>query len=232
MTQIIECRGVKIPHDPRFISEKVAKRLRKDMYETPEVTGLAKFIKPSDRVLELGAGIGFISSYVATNLGVTEITCIEANPELCSYIRTVHATNGVASAEVLNTIALPDDCDWPESDAMPFYITDPFWSSSMIKPRDANGVTETQVPVMRLSALIDRIRPSVIICDIEGGEETLFNAVDLTGVRAIFLELHTRVYGGHGVRRVFDAMHRHDFFYHQKASCADVVMFERLKPLV
>jgi FkbM family methyltransferase len=228
MPDLLECRGVLIPNDEDFISEKVAKRLSRDMYETPEVLGLPKFIRPSDRVLELGAGIGFISSFLAAQLNVAHVTCIEANPQLCPYIERVHLANGVTCATVENAVALSDCSDCPGGDTMPFYVTDPFWSSSMTQPR-SQPYDLTQVPAVRLSDVIKQVRPSVIVCDIEGGEASLFETVDLSGVRAIYMELHTRVYGGAGIRKAFDAMHRNDFFYHQKVSCGDVVLFERLK---
>lgn len=229
MEELIECRGVRLPRDSRFISAKVEKRLDRDMYETPEVLGLPKFIKRRDRVLELGSGIGFVSSYLATQLDVAQITCIEANPELCAYIERVHEANGITHASVRNAVALPDDAAWPADGTVPFYVTEPFWSSSMTEPRSTPS-TLTHVPALRLSDLVAELKPTVIVCDIEGGEASLFGSVDLTGVRAIYMELHTRVYGGMGIQKVFDDLHRAGFFYHQKASCADVVLFEKIRP--
>ncbi|WP_336423721.1 FkbM family methyltransferase [Roseovarius sp. D0-M9] len=228
MQNMIECRGIAMPHDERFINTKVHKRLSQDMYETPEVLGLEKFIKSSDRILELGAGLGFISSYLVKHLGVDHVTCVEANPQLCNYIERVHRANEIENASITNAVALSDSATWPKDDVMPFYVTDPFWSSSLSEPQNKPS-TITHVAATRLSDMIKRENPSVIVCDIEGGEASLFDSVDLKGVRAIYMELHTRVYGGAGIRKVFDDMHRHNFFYHQKASCADVVLFERLK---
>lgn len=228
MTDFVECRKIRFPLEEQFIGPKVARRLRRDMYETPEVGGLDDFIRNGDRVLELGAGIGFISSYLGRNFDIDSIACIEANPKLCDYIRRVHQANGLQDTDVENAIALSDYALWPENGTVPFYLTDPFWSSSLIAPRD-KPATRISVPAVRLSDLVAKLRPTVIICDIEGGECSLFDACDLAGVRNIFLELHTRVYGGTGVRKVFDDLHRHDFFYHQKVSRGDVVLFERLK---
>lgn len=228
MDNTITCRDIRFPADDRIITAKVAKRLRRDMYETPEVTALAKFVKPGDRVLELGAGIGFISSFIARTHDVEHITCVEANPQLCAYIGRVHAMNGVTNASIRNVVALSDAAPWPEQGQMPFHLTEPFWSSSLTPPRDGVS-TRIGVDALRLSDLVTELRPTVIICDIEGGECGLFEACTLTGVRNIALELHTRVYGGAGVRKVFDDLHRHDFFYHQKVSSGDIVLFERLK---
>lgn len=229
MDDTITCRGIRFPADDRIITAKVARRLRRDMYETPEVTALSKVLHPGDRVLELGAGIGFISSFAARGFDVAQITCVEANPRLCAYIGRVHACNGVTNAGIRNVVALSDAAPWPEGGDMPFYLTEPFWSSSLTPP-PGGAATRIAVAAVRLSDLVAELRPTVIICDIEGGECCLFEACDLGGVRNIALELHTRVYGGAGVRKVFDDLHRHDFFYHQKVSSGDVVLFERLKP--
>ena len=147
MNEFILCRGVKFPYDKRFISDKVARRLRNDLYEKPEVLGLSKFLKPTDRILELGSGIGFVSSYAATQLGVHHITCVEANPELCAYIRQVHLENGVKGATIHNAVALSDVSEWPASDTVPFYITDPFFSLSLVKPRKQVKYYEASISI-------------------------------------------------------------------------------------
>jgi FkbM family methyltransferase len=228
LAEIITCRGIRFPGDDRILTAKVARRLRDDMYETPEVTALGRFLKPGDRVLELGAGVGFISSYIARNFAADHVACVEANPRLCAYIGRVHAMNGVTNTSIRNVVALSDAAPWPDAGTVPFHLTEPFWSSSLNAPR-SGAATRIDVAAARLSDLVSELRPTVIICDIEGGEFGLFEACDLSGVRHIALELHTRVYGGAGVRKVFDDLHRHDFFYHQKVSSGDIVLFERLK---
>ena len=84
------------------------------------------------------------------------------------------------------------------------------------------------VPAIRLSDLVKRSGATVLVCDIEGGEADLFGSSDLGDVTYVTMELHTRKYGGRGIRRTFEGMHRQGFFYHQKFSAADVVVFKRL----
>ncbi len=227
----IVSRGMRFPDDPQIITASVAKKLRREKYETPEITGLEKFVQPKDRVLELGGGIGYISTFIAKFLNVQAITVVEANTKLCSYIQQVHAANDVAHVALKNGVALPDaahdEPSLPSDHTIPFYITDPFWSSSMIAPAKASDAIRVDVPAFRLSDLVASFKPTIIVCDIEGGEVELFEQVDLTGVNYIYLELHTRVTGAHGVVRVFEAMHRHRFFYHQRVSRDGVVLFQR-----
>ncbi|QYX57544.1 FkbM family methyltransferase [Roseovarius sp. SCSIO 43702] len=224
--EIITSRGVQIPVDPAVIQPKVAKKLRKEFYETPEAVGLPRFVTQKDRVLEIGAGIGFISTYLAAHIAPQSITCVEANPVLADYIRRVHELNGV-TAEVHNAVLLPDNADMPRSGTVPFHVTEPFWSSSFENPKDLPS-TLVDAPVRRLSAMIRECDPTVIICDIEGGEASLFEEVDFGNVRHIYVEVHRRYIGANGVRKMFHDLHRHDFAYSPRASESTQVLFMRI----
>ena len=222
----VTCRGVQIPLDSHIITPKVARQLSREFYETPEVTALPLFCTQADRVLELGSGIGFISTYLAKTVNVSHVTCVEANPVLCDFIARVHKLNEVPDAQVQNAVLMSDVAEMPESGEMPFYTTSPFWSSSLTRP--AKGFyCPIVVPTIRLSDMIAKVDPNVIVCDIEGGELDLFEQADLGRVRNVFMELHTRVYGGPGVVKVFENMHRLGFFYHQRISARGTVLFRR-----
>jgi FkbM family methyltransferase len=226
-TDFITCRGVRIPADPEVITGKIARKLRTESYETQEVTGLSEFVRSSDRILELGAGIGFISSFLAKTLNVKHITCVEANPALCEFAARVHKANDVDCADIKNLVACSDDQMSGTSDTVPFFVTDPFWSSSLKRP-SAGDFTEIKVARTPLSEIVAETKSTVIVCDIEGGESDLFEDTNLQGVRSVFMELHTRVYGGRGIMKVFESMHKNGFFYHQRASRMGAVLFKRL----
>ena len=227
LTDFITCRGVRIPADPDVITAKIARKLRKETYETQEVNGLSEFIRQSDRVLELGSGVGFISSFLVKSLNVEHVTCVEANPVLCDFTSRVHEANGVECAQIRNAVACSDDHNTGTSGNVQFYVTNPFWSSSLTRPSngDYEVINVSQTP---LSDFVADTKPTVIVCDIEGGEVDLFGNTDLTGVRSVFMELHTRLYGGRGIIKVFEHMHRNGFFYHQRASIKGAVLFKRL----
>ncbi len=226
MANFIECRGVRFPEDNNILTGKIKRKLSSGQYEAPEANSLHRFLKPDARAIELGGGIGFISTLMS-QAGVEQITTVEANPVLCDYIRHVHELNGVKNAEVFNGVALPDD-EAESTDKATFYVTDPFWSSSLQRPRGRNAEA-IEVSALSLSQIIKTTQANTIICDIEGGELSLFKDVDLTGIRHVYMELHTRRYGGRGVVAIFEAMHAQGFYYHQKISGNDVCLFERLK---
>ncbi len=223
MTKILEISGVRIPYDDTIITPKIARSIEKGRYENDEVTGTPKFIKPDDRVIELGAGIGFISTFIATSLGVKNIMCVEADPNLCKFIRTVHKENGVTTAEVRNVVALNDAGDVGMID---FYVREPFWSSSL--DGEDEYVKSVEVQTIHLSSLIKEFNANTLIVDIEGGERDLFSPLDLTGIDKVFLEIHTRKIKRIGIKMCFDALSDCGFAYDQQVSRGGSVLFRRI----
>ncbi|WP_170754595.1 FkbM family methyltransferase [Ruegeria lacuscaerulensis] len=223
MQDLLSLRGVRIPNEPDVITPQVARSIRAERYEKDEVTGLPKFIDPEDRVVELGAGIGFISSYLATQLNVRRVMCIEANPTLCDFIGRVHAANGIEGVEVLNAVALADSHELGMST---FYIRDPFWSSSLDpKPE---YVQEVSVPERHLSEILGDFDANVLIVDIEGGEKYLFDGANLANVDKVYLEVHTRKIGLRGIKACFDHLSALGFAYDQRVSSGGSVLFRRV----
>ncbi|MFZ1964050.1 MAG: hypothetical protein WAU78_11410 [Roseiarcus sp.] len=65
----------------------------------------------------------------------------------------------------------------------------------------------------------------MLIVDIEGAEETIFDNIDLSGVNKIMMELHPKVIGRGGVKKVFDTLSAKDFIYDPWHSARTVVTF-------
>lgn len=223
MGKILEIEGVRIPYDPSIITSKIKRSIEKGRYEKDEVMGTPKFIKSDDRVIELGAGIGFISSFIATSLGVENVMCIEADPNLCKFIRKVHKENGITTADVRNVVALNDAGSVGKID---FYIREPFWSSSL--DGDEEYVKSVEVPAVHLSSLIKEFNANTLIVDIEGGERDLFSPLDLAGIDKVFLEIHTRKIKRIGIKMCFDALSECGFAYDQQVSRGGSVLFRRI----
>lgn len=222
--------GLLFPDNDQIITPKIAGKIEKGTYERPEGKALSFCVSEGSSVVELGAGIGFVSALASRVYKAGRVTCIEANPALCRYIEAVHAENGVAGSTVINAVALGLE-DAKSTKTVPFFVTDPFWSSSMVKP-SKGVVEEIEVPVVSLSKVLADVKADTLIVDIEGGEVTLFDDVDLSPVQFVLMELHTRKTGPRGIVRVFENMHRHGFFYHQRASGDGVVLFKRYQAAV
>lgn len=195
-TEVIETNGIKVPFIPHIITPKIERPMRNSRYEGGECALTRQMLQPGDRVLELGAGIGLISTVAAQVDGVEAVTTIEANPELIPVIRETHRLNGVEKVELLNGVVVPG-----QQKTAAFYLRKDFWASSM--DPDAQRYTQKlDLPCYNIHDLIKTKNPTVIICDIEGGELGLFDDVDLSGVRALVLEFHPKVYGAETVEEI------------------------------
>ncbi|WP_171132196.1 MULTISPECIES: FkbM family methyltransferase [unclassified Ruegeria] len=223
MSDHLDLHGVLIPDDPAIIAPQVKRSIVAGRYEKDEMNGLPKFIDPADRVVELGAGIGFISSFLMKKLGVQQVTCIEANPTLCAFIKRVHGANDLAGGEVMNAVASAD----PQIDGTAtFYIRDPFWSSSLDAKPDF--VSQAQVSQLPLTRVLRDTDANVLIVDIEGGEKALFDGLDLANVQKVYLEVHTRKIGLRGIKACFDCLSDLGFVYDQRVSRGGSVLFRRI----
>lgn len=197
---VIISSGVKVPFVPAIITPKIERPMRNSRYEAGECASLRRILRPGDRVLELGAGVGLLSTVAGLVEGVESVTTVEANPDLIPLIRETHRLNGVTTVDLRNGVATAED--GPE---IAFYLRPDFWASSM-EPDSRPFTRSVQLRRYGLPALIAEVRPTVIVCDIEGGEMGLFDKADLTGVRAMVVEFHPKVYGDKGVTRILGVL--------------------------
>lgn len=222
---ILISRGLRFPKDGNVVRGQIRGSLRDGTYEAKEAQAVLRVVRDGDRVLELGGGIGFMSTWIAKNRNVASIDVFEANPHLVPFIENVHALNEVINARVHNAI-LGDSPGQAK-----FYIRKKLIASSL--DRDAaEGIVETvDVPVRRTSDIMDEIAPTVLVCDIEGAELDLIPQMDLTGLRAAVIETHPQWIGPEGMNTVFRAFMDGGLAYWARGSSGKVICFRRNWPL-
>jgi FkbM family methyltransferase len=213
---------VELSIEPGVMSPEMIKVIRSGSYEGTEAREIARIVQPGERVVELGAGIGFIAITALKTGRVNGLASYEANPHLIPVIEKNAALNGV-SFDVHNAIVEPA----PRGATLPFYLRKDFWASSM-SPQPWGYVEEVAVPVVSFDSVRERYRPTMLIVDIEGAEEHLFRDVALTGIKKIYVELHQNVIGRVGMKNVFDFMSSRDFHYDQHHSRGSVVLFSHV----
>ncbi|AJE45893.1 FkbM family methyltransferase [Celeribacter indicus] len=192
--------GVTVAFVPDIITPKIERPMRKGAYEKGEVELMRDILRPGDRLLELGAGVGVVSAAAAAVPGVEAVLSIEADPTLIPMIRETWRLNGVTNAELRNGVAMARS-----GDPVSFYVRANFWASSMEPDSRPYERVET-VPAAGMDRIIAEFRPTVLSCDIEGGELGLLDEADLSGLRHIVMELHPKVYGQDGLRRIVDRL--------------------------
>lgn len=218
--KFITSRGMRFPLDADILPKRVRVLLRTDGYEAKEARAAYRLVQEGDVVMELGAGIGFMSTLVSTKTKAAAVHCFEANPRLIPYIEAVHAANGVANAQIHHALL------GTKPGRRAFYQRASILDSSLeVLPEDDDTVEKVQVPVMDAAKALARIKPSVLICDIEGAEADLLPELDLSGLRAVLIELHPQWIGKKGIARVFEAMSRAGLVFFPRWSQGKVAVF-------
>ncbi|MFJ5487199.1 class I SAM-dependent methyltransferase [Hansschlegelia beijingensis] len=191
--------GIDFPFDPNLINKKVADKMKSGRYEIREASAIQSYMKGGERVLELGGGLGFISTLVARFKRPASYTVVEADPRLIPVIKETHKLNGVTGVRVENCVATSD----PAALAAGFCtmkIAKTFWGSSV--KAQANGSEGVLIEAIPLEKFLREGEPEVLIADIEGGELDLFHGIEMPSVNLVILELHPGMIGDHGVAHV------------------------------
>lgn len=219
----LKSRGLKIPNDPKFITRKLRRALRRDEYELKESQAAQRLAEESDVVLELGGGIGYMGAFLSAVGKVSHVHSFEANKRLRSFAERLHALNNIENITIHNALLAPQD-----GPAVNFYVREDFLASSMSTKRgDDDSVRIDQVEVRDINKVIAEIKPTFLVCDIEGAEAHLLPKANFETLRAAAIELHPRVTGSSGVRAVFEAMHAAGLTYDPFASIGRVVAFRQ-----
>ena len=222
LEESLETHGVLIPFAPEIITPAIEEAIASNCFESDEASELANIVEPGDRILEIGAGIGFISTILDRHSSVDRIIAVEANPRLMGYMARLHKLNRVRKVERRNAVLTNEPIDF-----MTFYLRQDFWMGSL--SAEPNPYVETvEVPTQNLNALLEKEEISLIVCDIEGAETVIFDNADLTRVTRIYLELHDHVTGLHGVQNLFKSLQDMGFSYDPRHSSGSVVLFRKL----
>ena len=193
--------GIRIPV-MQALSDNICAAIYDGYYESAELSTFKTKLDKSDTVLEIGAGIGFLSSYCASQIGSENVFAYEANPQLEPLIRSVYSANGVHPNLKLGVLG-------ERVGQAKFYVTMDFWASSLSRP--LAPCKELMVPIYPLNEEILRINPTFLLMDIEGGEYDLIKSIDFHTIRKISIELHTDVLGQARIDEIKSIMKEADF---------------------
>lgn len=178
--------GVRLPLKHPAITPPIFKDIFFGVYESKEAELVKKKIAADDVVMEIGAGIGFLSALSAKITGSERVFAYEANPQLMEVIRHVHHLNHVAP-KVSNVLLGEGDGECT------FWLEKDYWASSLIQ--GSQDATPIRVRQIDLNQEIQSIRPSFMILDIEGGEYEFLRHARLDPIRKIVIEVHPHVLG-------------------------------------
>jgi len=214
----VEHHGVKIGVDAS-ISAEVRRALRWGDYERRELEIVRAALQDTDVVMDVGAGLGVVSSFCAKAVGSERVFAYEANPAMEGHIRRTFALNGVSPT--LEMCALGE-----RGGEHVLYLERDFWSATTLLPHE--GCPAIIVPAKPFNDEVRRRAPTLLIMDIEGAESELCRYGQFLGVQRIVMELHPVTLTPSGRGELVARMHRAGFRLDEAASDSPVVLFRRV----
>jgi FkbM family methyltransferase len=199
---VASLQGVRLRADPALIGQEAVERILVGDYEGREARMVKMFLAPEDRVMELGAGIGYIGLLCARRLGQGRVHSFEANPMMEPIIRSNYALNDGALPDL--TIGLLSD----EPGEAEFYVPEMFWAASTSPIADARKI---KTPRISLNERIRTLQTNFLIMDIEGGEIDIIESLEPGSLRKMAMELHPEVTGQDAIDNMFSRLSKLGF---------------------
>jgi FkbM family methyltransferase len=161
-------------------------------WENENRKAIKEYIRPEDRVLELGGGIGIVSCFINKRLRDSSAhTVVEANPDLIPIIRRNGELNG-CGFKVLNRV-------YGDST---FYRHEDFYRSS------TEYKTNDPIQVQSLSPA-EMKGYTVLVSDIEGMEIKLLQSKEIVNFERVIVEFDTQDIGDAGVQATIANLKTH-----------------------
>ena len=194
---VAECHGIKVPDSP-FLSETSVALLNEKQFAQQEIEAALDVVGKSDRVLELGAGLGILGAVVARQAKPAKFLSFEANPDLIPHIEALLKLNRLGSKIELRNKLLISEPGAPET--LPSHLQHGFIPGSPEDNAQKPSAKNVQAPTEAFTKVRKAFKPTVLILNIEGGEREFLRHADLSGIRAVILQFHPEIYGKSGMR--------------------------------
>lgn len=210
--------GVRVPLRSDEVSPEIWAALQSGRYEANEARRIPQAVRPGDRVLELGAGIGVITSIIASIESV-RVWSFEADPSTALLAQRVIDQNRRDNVILSNGILAAGP---PEK--VTFYRRADFWMSSKY-PEQGPYEEKLQITSVDIDYFIQLHDINVVVMDVEGAELDILPRAILPGIERVFLELHDHLYGLAGVQAIAKAMSRKRLIYDPRGSSGPCVLY-------
>jgi FkbM family methyltransferase len=211
-------RDVMLDLSEGWVTPRIRAAVYDGYYEAPEVQIIEETMRPGDRVLDIGCGIGFVATLASRIVG-GHVRCYDANPAMTAAARGTLERNG-ADATLINAVLQQR----PASETAAFYVREEFSTSSLAPDSDA---TEISVPVLDIGREITEHAATYLVVDIEGGETDLLLGEISGSVRKICVECHPQVTPPRSVTAMLTSLLSQDFSLSLEHSRPPVLYFER-----
>jgi FkbM family methyltransferase len=191
--------------------------LQQGYFVHPEIQVVKTHLSLDDIVMEVGAGIGVVSSFCAKRVGSKRVFAYEGNPSVERLIRHTYRLNGVSPTLEMCLIG-------GRAGMESFGVAENFWSSSTIR---RPGTEVMKVPMKPFNVEIQRPDPTFLVVDIEGAEYELCRCADFHHVRKVVMEVHEDIIGRDSIDSIISRLRSAGLTLHEPSSYPTVLFFQR-----
>ncbi|GAA0786932.1 FkbM family methyltransferase [Roseibium denhamense] len=193
--------GIRVSTSLEHVTKDIRKALFREVYERPERLLTQKYLSRTDRVLEIGAGVGLISVTCARICGSENVLSYEPNPRTRIAIEKNFELNGLKPKLRNKAVGLT-------AEEVDFYFAENIFSSSVF---DRNYGGKTTVECDAISDVISEFQPNAIIMDVEGAEIDLLGQTNLSNIDKLIVEMHPHIVGNDNVDFLLSSLKKKGF---------------------
>ncbi len=209
--------GKSLATDSKTMTKGLRRALWRSDYEDVERAIIKRLIKPGDKVLEGGGGLGLVSMTIAEIVGNENLLAYEASPRSFALLEANKSMNNF-TFEVRNR-ALGHS-----NDPITFFNHENVLSSSS-RPRD--HTTEIKIESDDICDIIEQFRPNTLVLDVEGAEIEVIDRADLSSIDKIIAELHPHIVGDKALAPLYAKLFASGFVLDHANSWDNVVSFTK-----
>jgi FkbM family methyltransferase len=202
-----QVNGIWLPLD-RNLGFHTLRWIVNGQYESGEIAIIKKTLSKEDKVLEIGSGLGFVTSFCSLIAGSDQVITYEANPSNAESAMRVFDKNQV-SPEI--RIALLGETNGVV--LFPVNRTKRL-ASTILDPTEE----VVEIAVESLNGLICQWKPTFLIMDIEGAEYDIFRIIQPLTIKKIQFELHPEILGESKCSEIFKQLDIMGFHKDEKIS--------------
>ena len=203
--------------DPKRTGGRAVKSLYHGDYEAPERLIAREMIRPGDKILEAGAGMGLVSLTMARIVGAENVVSYEPMPAAYSLLVDNALLNDLAIDHRPRALSVTNG-------SVKLYIDANVVASSLYARAnstsievDSDGIVET----------LQTTGANALVLDVEGSEVELIKSSPLTGVEKIIMEIHPHIVGEPAINAMLEHLSVSGFRRNAPLSHGRVLTFLR-----
>jgi tRNA G37 N-methylase Trm5 len=216
----LNVHGVEVPISQNDVPAELWSNLLDDSYRADAAKIATKAVQPNDRILELGAGLGIVTSLLAGSEGV-RVWSFEGDPEMASLAKKIVLANNRTNVTVTQGLPMPGP-----SREISYYVRAKPWMSSFSKEHGEHVEVHSFASI-DVNDFIQQHDINYIVMNIGGAELEFVKHAHLKAIERIFLELHDHLYGLDGIKKITSELMDKGFVYNPRLSHATGVTYSR-----